>query len=112
MAAKASVARGHAVAALVLELIEERGDEVGVEVADVELAGRLAGLGCGEGEQELEGVAVGGDGVRAGLQLPGQPLGEEGLQGGGEGAHGWPPRWASSRWPARPSSSGAADRYQ
>ena len=62
-------------------------------------------------EQQPEGVAVGGDGVRAGLPLADQPVGEEGLQGGGEGAH----RFASSsasRSAASDISSGEADRYQ
>ena len=36
---------------------------------------------CGEAQQQPEGVAVGGDRVRAGLALADQPLGEERLQG-------------------------------
>src|SRR5487761_1822086 len=63
-------------------------------------------------QDKLPGVAVGGDGVAAGLPLGGEAVGEERLQGGGQGAHECPPRCASRRWPASAISSGAADRYQ
>jgi hypothetical protein len=69
-----------AVAALVLEVVEERPDRLGVEIGDVELGWLLAGLLGDEHEQELERVTVGGDRVGAGLTLPDQPIGEERLQ--------------------------------
>jgi hypothetical protein len=39
-----------AVGALVLEVVQERGDQADVEIGDVQPAGRLAGLLLGEGE--------------------------------------------------------------
>lgn len=45
------VARAHAVAALTLEVVEERADERGVEIGDVELAGLLSRLLRGERQQ-------------------------------------------------------------
>ena len=69
---------------------------------------------CSEAQQQPDGVAVGGDGVRAGLALLEQPVGEERLQGGGERGHRGStfPIIGSSRSAASASSSGAADRYQ
>jgi hypothetical protein len=46
------VAGGGAVAALVLEVIEERGDSAGIEILEVQLAGGLAGLLLSEGPEE------------------------------------------------------------
>ena len=68
---------------------------------------------CGEDQQQPERVAVGGDGVRAGLALADQPVGEERLQGRRERGHRQRLlAMRSSRSAARASSSGAADRYQ
>jgi len=50
-----------AVAAVLLEMVEERADQLGVEIVDVQLAGLLAGSLGGEREQQPERVAVGGD---------------------------------------------------
>jgi len=100
------------VAAIGFQVAQERPDQWCVEIGDVQAGGRFAGLLPGEHQEQLEGVPVGGGRVAAGLALPGQPVGEERLQGGGEGAHEPPPRCASSRWPASAISSGAADRYQ
>ena len=74
--------------------------------------GLLPALLGGEDDQHPERVAVGGDRVAAGLALQRQPVGEERLQGGGEGRHDSPFRWACSRSPASAISSGAAERYQ
>jgi hypothetical protein len=71
---QAGVACGAAVASLLFQVLEERARQGGVQVGEAEPAGRLAGLVAGEGEQEPERVAVGGDGVRAGLLLPDQPV--------------------------------------
>ena len=67
----------------------------------------------GEAQQQPERVAVGGDGVRAGLALADQPVGEERLQGRGERGHR-PTLLVCGRGgaAASASSSGAADRYQ
>ena len=43
---------------VVLDVVEERDDQLGVEVADVELVGLLAGALGGEREQQPDGVAV------------------------------------------------------
>jgi hypothetical protein len=109
---QARVAGAHGVAAVALEVVEEGADERRVEVREVEPRGRRARPLGGEPQEEPPGVAVGGDGLRAGLPLPDEPLGEERLEGRGERAHGRSPRWRSRRPPARASSSGAADRYQ
>ena len=58
-------------------------------ILDVQRGRRLAGLALDEAEQQPEGVAVGGDRARARLALPGQPFGEERLQGRGE-SRSWP----------------------
>src|SRR5207248_2912279 len=58
-------------------------------------------------------VPVGGDRVRAGLLLPGEPVGEESLQDGGEIGHrAASPDACSSRPAARARSSGTACIYQ
>lgn len=81
------VAARHAVVPVDLEVVEEPGDQLGVEVGKVEVAGVLAGpLPC-EGEQEPEGVPVGVDGVDAGASLTVEAAHEERLEGGGERAH-------------------------
>jgi hypothetical protein len=63
------VASRGAVVALMREVVEERANQLGVQVGDVQLAGRRAGLPLGEGEQQTERVAVCGDRVRAGVAL-------------------------------------------
>ena len=59
------VAGAGAVAAVVLEVVEERADQRRVEVGEVESAGLLAGLLWREAQQQPERVAVGGDRARA-----------------------------------------------
>ena len=81
------VAGPGAVAPLVLEVVQERADRGGVQVGQVELGGHLAGALVHEGEQQPQGVAVGGDGVRAGLALLDEPVGEERLQRRGDRGH-------------------------
>jgi len=53
------------VAAFSFEVLEERCDQCCVEVGDIEIAGLFAGPLGGEAQQQLEGVAVGGDRVLA-----------------------------------------------
>ncbi len=101
------VAGRAAVAPLLFQVLQERADQRGVQVSEAEPAGSLPGLLVGEGEQELARVAVGRDRVRAGLLLPGQPVGEEPLQDGGEVGHGATrPEVCSSLPAARARSSG------
>ena len=107
------VTGGAAVAPAGFQVLQERADKGGVQVGEAESAGRLSGLGLGEGKQKPAGVAVGGDRVRAGLLLPGEPVGEESLQDSGEVGHRAARLSAcSSRLAARASSSGTACRYQ
>ena len=63
------VAGPDAVAPVGFQVVEERGDRRGVQVVPVQLGGLLAGLAVHEAEQQPQGVAVGGDGARAGLAL-------------------------------------------
>jgi hypothetical protein len=109
---EAVVASADAVVAVAFEVVQERCNGRGVEVADVELAGLLVGAVDGEAEQESEGVPIGGDRVAAGAALAEEPVGEERLQGGGEHCHRGAPNRPSRRAAASSMSSGAADRYQ
>jgi hypothetical protein len=89
----------------------ERGDQPGVEIAEVQVARLAVKLLGGEADQQPERVAVGGDRVWAGVALADEPLAEERLQRRRERAHEAPP-WERSRRPAASwSSSGAASRY-
>jgi hypothetical protein len=83
------------VAPLVLEVVEETGDQRRAEIGEVQFRGCLALLGGGEQQQEPPGGPVGADGVAAGLELPHQPVGEERLQGRREQRHGCPGREAA-----------------
>jgi hypothetical protein len=94
-----------------LEVVQERCDHVRAEVVDAQLTGRPAAVMAGEGEQQPEGVPVGGNRVRTGVTLADHSLGEETLQHGGNERH----RCASvssRRAQARAINSGAADKYQ
>ena len=115
---QAGVAGGAAVAPLVFQVLQERADQGGVQVGEAELCWAASPV-CSRAkdEQEPERVAVGRDGVRAGLLLPGQPVGEEPLQEGSEVGHGATrpsgcPAACSSLPAARARSSGTACRYQ
>ena len=85
---------------------EERRDQRGVDVADVEPGGRFAGAIVGEDQQQPQRVAIGGDGVRAGVALNRQPLGEERLDGGCQRGHDRCPLGCSSHCAATASSFG------
>jgi len=109
---QAGVAGSNAVVPLPLQMSQEIGDQVGVEIVEAELARWFPGSFGGESEQQPQRVPVGGDGAGAGLQLVQQPLGEERFDSGGERTHrstslGWSKQAAASA-----SSSGAACRYQ
>ena len=62
---------------------EERRDQRGVDVADVEPGGRC-GCGCGRRPTQPQRVAIE---VSAGVALNRQPLGEERLDGGCQRGH-------------------------
>ena len=62
---QACVAGAHAVAAVALEVGEERGDEIGVEVGQVEPAWWGAGALLREAKQQPQRVSVGGHSARA-----------------------------------------------
>jgi len=103
---------GHADAADFFQVGQEPADRRRVEVLEVQRRRALAAVLGQVAQQQPEGVAVGGDGVWADLALSDQPVGEERLEGRGEGAHGNRPMAASRRWLARSNSSGQPDRYQ
>jgi hypothetical protein len=106
------VAGSGTVAAVVFEVVQERADQRRVEVGEVQLAWLIAGLLLGEGEQQPERVAVGGDGSRARVSLGDQPVGEECLERRCELAHDSSIPVRSRRSRASASSSGDACRYQ
>jgi hypothetical protein len=58
---------------------EERCDRRRVEILELQLRWRLAGLLVHERQQQPEAVAVGRDRVRAGVTLTRQAIGEERL---------------------------------
>ena len=80
------------VAALVLEVVEERADQRRVQVGELQAVGLLAGLLLREAQQQLDRVAICGDRAWAGVSLGDQPLGEVRLDGRGDQAHGVSPR--------------------
>ena len=102
-------------------MVEERQHGVGIQGRE----GQRRGFGARplphEPQQQAEGVAVAGDGLRAGALVSEQVLGEERLQvradeGGclGQRPHVSPPTRSSGtkRAPAARSRSGVAVRYQ
>jgi hypothetical protein len=68
---EAGVAGAGAVAAVLLEVVQEAADQRRVEVGDVKLAWLFSGALGGEGQEQPPGVAVGGDGLPAGVPLAG-----------------------------------------
>jgi len=72
-----------AIVSVFFTMIEESADERGVEIVQRELGREFVELLLGEPEKQPEGVAVRGDGVRAGLSLTDEAVGEKGLQQGG-----------------------------
>ena len=67
---EAGVAGADGVGALGLEVIQEGADELGVEVLELQPGRRPAGLLRGEGQEQLEGVPVGGHGVGLAWRWP------------------------------------------
>ena len=81
---KSGVARANGVAPSGLEVVEEREDPIGREVFDVQCGGGAMHR-CGqEAQQELEGIAIRGDGMRAdvslGREMPREERRDEGRQ--------------------------------
>ncbi len=109
---EAGVAGPDADASFVLEVVEEVADERRVDVVEGEAARRLAGAGLGVAENLAPRVPVGGDGVRAGLLLGSETVGEERLEQRSDRAHRRSSCIASSRSAMSSTSSGTADRYQ
>jgi hypothetical protein len=68
-------------------MVEKRADELDIDVGEIEVGWLLAGVLLGECEQQLDRVAVRGDGLRAGAPLADEPVGEESLQSWGEPGH-------------------------
>ena len=93
-------------------MIEETADEPRVKVGYVHLGRVLARLGLGIAEQEPEGVPVGVDGVRAGVEFATEARNEERLNGGSERGHRLAALLAWSRSLVTASSSGTPVRYQ
>ena len=112
---QSGVARTRVVAALVLEMAQEGAEEVGVQVAELQFRRGLLQHLAGMADQQSERVPVAGDGVRAGLELLHEAVGEERRQESGEvGGHhdGDLLATRSSRRAASCISSGVTVRYQ
>ena len=95
------VARANGVASSGFEVLQEGEDPLGREVLDVQCGGRTMHRRGQEAQQELEGVAIRGDGMRAGVPLGRQMAQEERRDEGREvvGSHRGPP--SERRWPKR-----------
>src|SRR2546425_7887768 len=117
---KPEVAGPRGVAAFCLEMVEEGEDERRVDVLDPQGRGRSPGALSGVAEQQLEGVPVAGDRVRAGAALGDQAPLEEVLEQRREAVglcrHDPPPSSVqakrSKRSAAMAMSSGTPVRYQ
>ena len=96
----------------VFAIIKERTDERGIDLRDIEVR-RFNGQARGrKADQQPQGVSIRRHGMRTGLSLPHESLGEERLERRRERTHTPPPRERWRRSPASASNSGAADRYQ
>jgi hypothetical protein len=93
-------------------MLEEVHDERHVEIGDAEVSGGPADSLLRETEEQPEGVAIGGDSVRARTSLALQAVAEERLEQGRQRRHGCAPRHGATRWAASSSSRGVAVRYQ
>ncbi len=101
-----------AVAALSLQVREELEPERRVELLERQCRGRYAEPLRREGEEQLERVRVGVDGVPAGLALLRQPLAEVGGEVRGEWRHGRPPVSEGRPDPVRDVAHQAGRRLQ
>jgi hypothetical protein len=77
---EARVAGASAIAATLLEVIEERANQRGIEVLELECGRLLCELFLDKSEQQTKRIAVGRDGVRTHLSLPDQAIREEAFE--------------------------------
>ena len=68
------------IATFFLQVIEERTEERGIQILDLECRGRFFQALFGKREKQAEGIPVTGDGMRACLPLVKETLREECLQ--------------------------------
>ena len=108
---EACVAGPRAVVTVAFEVLQEGTDELSVKVLQTKSRRCDTGPLLHEAEEETERVAVCGDRVLARLALTEEPLDEERLERWSERAHGVTSLGLEPA-AARPSSSGAAERYQ
>src|SRR6266699_2402450 len=109
---QAGVTGADAVAAFDLQVVQERRDQVRVELFEVQPPRLGPGGVMGEIEQQPHRVAVGGDRVWADPPLFDQLFGEEALHDWGQGSHGRSFLPAGRSSAARPSNTGVACKYQ
>src|SRR6266542_3088061 len=101
--AQPGVARANAVVTGDLQMLQEAGNGVRVQVLQVQLAGRLAGGHAQVAQQQAERVTISGHGVRADVPLKHETVCEKPFKRRGERTHGTLPQAYSSRSAARAS---------
>ncbi len=84
------IARSRRVAAILLDMIEERQDHGHADILDFQLRRQFAKLLTGEGDEQLKAVSVGVAGVRAGALVAGKMFPEKSGHGRGKSGHGAP----------------------
>jgi hypothetical protein len=116
------VAAANRVVSLALQMIQERQDQIRLDVDQLQLLGSLPSL-AGEVQEQHQGIAVAGHRARAERALRNQVLGEELLNQRRRTMAAWV-RWRyawrtsdgasndSNRPAASAINSGAAERYQ
>src|SRR6187551_2808668 len=111
---EAGVTTAGRVAAHTLEVIEKLSEEDRVEIRNDEAGRRTAEALTNEAQEQTEGRAIRGDGMRARLPLPLQAVREEPLQQRGEVGDSHDPslRGCVARSVASWRSSGTASMYQ
>jgi hypothetical protein len=117
---EAEIAGTGAVAPFLLQVVEKREHGRGIEVLNRQSGGGAPDAPLHEAEEDLEGVAVAGDRLRAGAALGDHPLVEKVPEQGGKGELGgrhWALSWlrhanCSNRCDVTAISSGTAERYQ
>lgn len=109
---QANVACADSASSVVFEVIEKGADNSDVKVGEIQVCRCDSAALCGELQQKAQAVAVGRDGVTAGISLTAETFNKECLQRRRDRAHDRAPDVLSSSSAARPSNSGVADRYQ
>src|ERR1700690_2427633 len=95
-----------------LKVLKKGTDQRCIKIIDIEPGWRNRLALRREDQKHSQGIAICGDRMGTDLPLADQSLAEERLQRGRQGGHAAPPKWRSSRLPAKARSSGAAERYQ